>query len=381
MRREPIPAAQARLVHSRALRNYAQSLGWQAVEGINGSIAVYHRPDSLAHQVIVPLDEQFDDYAEMVFEAVERLAEYEKRPAREVLEHLLLPPSDLLQFHDSGVHAAEGTIPLDEAVELLAGARKALLAQAHSVLQPRPFHPRLSRSEAEEFVNACRFGQTRHGSFTVVLACPLDAVLTETSLFDREPRFARRVTTGLMRALDQLASVADQDRADELLQPDKALLLSANLCEALLQMQPAGERPTLTISATWSRAVPPPEGVVPNSVRLTQEVFTVAQQLAPRLRSVPQPVPAWFFGWVDVLKSQPGPDDRPSGPVQLMIFHENEPLRASLDLSADDHAIAIRAYEGNVPVKFRGVLYRAPRLSRITHVSDFQLLDLPQPNP
>lgn len=376
MRREPIQAAQARLVSSRALRNYARSLGWQAVEGINGSIAVYQRPDSPAHQVIVPLDEQFDDYAEMVFQAVERLAEYEKRSAREVLEHLLLPPSDLLQFHDSGAHAAVGTIPLDEAVDLLAGARKALLAQAHSVLQPRPFHPRLSRTEAEDFVNACRFGQTRHGSFTVVLACPLDAVPTEASLFDREPRFTRRVTTGLMRALDQLANAADQDRADELLQPGKAPLLSANLCEALLQMQPAGDRPVLTISAAWSRAVPPPEGAVPNSVRLAQEVFAVAQYISPRLRSAPQPVPDVFVGWVDVLKGQPGEDGRPSGPVQVTIFHEDELLRASLDLSTSDHATAIRAYETNAPVSFRGVLYRAPRLSRITQISNFQLLEI-----
>jgi hypothetical protein len=186
---------------------------------------------------------------------------------------------------------------------------------------------------------------------------------------------------GLMQSPALLADAAERERADELVQPDKALLLSANLYEALFQMKPAGERPTLTILAAWSRAVPAPEGTVPNSVCLTQEVFAVAEYVAPRLRSTPQPIPDWFFGRVDVLKGQPGPDGRPSGPVQVTIFHEEELLRASLELSADEHAVAIRAYETNAPVTFRGVLYRAPRLSRITEISNFQLLDMQKPVP
>ena len=64
MRSDRISPELARLVSPRALRVYAQSLGWQRVEGVNGDIALFHRPDSKLHQLIVPLDEQFDDYAE-----------------------------------------------------------------------------------------------------------------------------------------------------------------------------------------------------------------------------------------------------------------------------------------------------------------------------
>jgi HTH-type transcriptional regulator / antitoxin HigA len=103
MRRDQVPAGQARLVTPRALRLYAQARGWEKVDEVNGILSVYRRPEAKAQQLLLPLDDQLDDYADVVAEAVLRLAEFEKRPAREVLDHLLLPPSDLLRFRDQGV--------------------------------------------------------------------------------------------------------------------------------------------------------------------------------------------------------------------------------------------------------------------------------------
>src|SRR5262245_24231913 len=134
MRHEDIPLDLARQIPPRALRGYAESLGWQRVANVNGGIAVYHRPDSKAHQVIVPLDEQFDDYGDRVIEAVRRLAEFEKRPAGEVLSHLLLPPADVLRLREVSPDAEPGSLPLDHAVRLITGMRKMLLSVAHSAL-------------------------------------------------------------------------------------------------------------------------------------------------------------------------------------------------------------------------------------------------------
>jgi hypothetical protein len=380
MHRDQVPAEQARRITPRALCVYARALGLKKLEGVNGTIAVYHRAEARAEQIIVPLDEQLDDYAEMVAGAVVRLAEWERRPIREILDHLLLPPADLLHFQDSGPHAADGTLPLLQAVELVAGVRKALLAQAHSVLQPRPFHPRLSRHEAEQFVGACRFGQTRRGSFTVVVACPLEAVPTEASLFEQQPPFTRQVTASFMRALARLADAAEQDHADALLSADTFPVLSANLCEALIQMRPLGDRPALTVSAVWSRAaLPPAEEQVPTRVSLHEEVFALAEYLAPRLRSTPQPRRDRFVGFVDVLRGQPGPDNRPAGEVMVTLFQDDELIKAWLDLPADVYETANQAHMTNSPVGFEGVLNRSPRVGRVVQVSNFRLIH-PVPN-
>ena len=58
---DQLPDSLTRLVTPRAIRVYAEGLGWQRVEGVNGKIAVYKNPDSPLRQLIVPLDEQFAD--------------------------------------------------------------------------------------------------------------------------------------------------------------------------------------------------------------------------------------------------------------------------------------------------------------------------------
>ena len=124
-----LPMELTQLVTPRAVKNYAQALGWQSVPGINGTIAVYHHPQTELRQLIVPLDETFDDYAENIAEAIAKLAEFENRPVTEVLNHLLLPPADILRFRESGPETESGTLLLDQAISVLDGAKRMLLSR------------------------------------------------------------------------------------------------------------------------------------------------------------------------------------------------------------------------------------------------------------
>jgi hypothetical protein len=248
MAREPLPLDATRQVVPRALVGYAKGLGWQAVpNGKRPEIVVFHRPDSRLHQVIIPTDTTFADYDEAVAEAVRKLAEYEHRPAREVLEHLLLPPADILRFREVSPDAETGNLPFDHAVQMIKGTRRLLLSAAHSVLVPQAYHARLSRSEAEEFVHRCRLGQTERGSFVLNVACPLELQLSLPGM-EVEP-FARRVTNLLMHSLEALARAADTARADDLFDQTRNPGVSANLCESLLLLRPSGDRASLTVSA------------------------------------------------------------------------------------------------------------------------------------
>lgn len=372
MVREPLPLELTRQVTPRALKGYATALNWRLVEGVNGDVAVYHRPDSRAHQVIVPVDTTLVDYDEAVAEAVRKLAAYERRPATEVLGHLLLPPSDVLRFREFSPDAEAGSLPFDHAVRMINGARRLLLSAAHSVLVPQACHQRLSRSEAEEFVNRCRLGQTEHGSFVLNVACPLELQLTIPGL-TAEP-FARRVTNLLVKTLQALAHAADTTQADDLLDPTQNPGVSANLCESLLLLRPSGDRASLTISATWSRALLPESRESHRQVQLPQLVFDVAEAIAPRLRTAPVPRPARFFGFVDVLSGQPSRDDpRPSGEVDFTVFDDEQgEIRARGLLSADDYATAAAAHLDSAVVAFRAALRRLPRISRLDGIMDFE---------
>ncbi len=374
MRRELLPLELTRQVTPRALKGYAAGLDWKLVEGVNGDVAVYHRPDARVHQVIIPVDTTLSDYDEAVAEAVYKLADYEHRPAREVLEHLLLPPADLLGFREASPDAEAGSLPFEHAVRPINGTRKLLLSAAHSVLVPLAYHPRLSRSEAEEFVNRCRLGQTARGSFIVNVACPLDEQLTFPGT---EEPFARRVTSLLLDTLDALARAADEGVTDDLIDPMRHRGVSANLCESLLMLRPNGDRASLSVSATWSRIRLPPSSVKSQRVELRQEAFAVAEALAPRLRTLPKPRSSRFYGFVEALMGQSTQaDSRPSGETRFRLFDQDEELLARADLNAADHAVAGEAYLAGELVSFRGVLHRLPRLNRIEQVANFKLIRL-----
>jgi hypothetical protein len=375
MARIDLPAELTRLVTPRAVRAYAEGLGWQRVEGVNGTIAVYRDPQAPLRQLIVPLDQGLDDYADRTAEAIQRLADFERRPAREVLNHLLLPPADVIGLREVSPDTEAGSLPLDHAVRLISGARKALLAVAHSVLVPQAYHPRMSRTEAEDFVSRCRLGQPEQGSFALTVACPLDL---QAGLFgpNGEP-FARRVTTLLMQSLQDLIAAVDTARLDALQDPALHPGISANLCESLLMLRPKGDRAYLGVFVSWSRAYLPTAEGPRREIQLHQEVFEIAEALAPRLRSVPEPRVDRFFGFVDELRGQPTPTEpRPSGEVRFTLFEPDEEIHARAELTVDEYAKAAAAHLATDVVSFKGVLHRLPRLNRISGVTDFELIRL-----
>ena len=376
MSREPLPLAAARQVTPRALTGYVQGLGWQQLpNGKRPEIAIFHRPDSRLHQVIIPTDPTLADFGEAVVDAVQKLAEFERRPAREVLEHLLLPPADLLRFREVSPDAEAGNLPFDHAVRMINGTRRLLLSAAHSVLVPQAYHPRLSRSEAEEFISRCRMGQTERGSFVINVACPLELQVALPGM-EAEP-FARQVTLLLMQSLAALTRAAETTKADELLDPDRTPGMSANLCESLLLLRPTGDRANLTVSASWSRALLPRGRESSLQVQLQQEAFEVAEVLAPRLRTAPEPHPSRFFGFVDALRGQPSPHDtRPSGEVDFTLFDDEQgEIRARGILNADDYVIAAEAHLASDVVAFKATLRRLPRMSRVESITDFERIE------
>jgi len=377
------------------VRRYAITEGWQRVEGVNGMIALYQHPQSDLDQLIVPLDPRMDDYGRGMADVIARLAERSGLLPIQILDDLLDSPCDVLRFRLDEPDSRQGSIPLAQSISLLGAAERALLSAACSVIQPQTFHPRLSRAEAEQMVKACRVGQTERGSFVLKIACPLDSVDLETSvsmptplfknMTEPEPEstphrvnkpFARKVTSLLMRSLGRIVTAIDSDKTDSLLvhRPGQPVL-SANLCEALLAMQPTGDRSVLGIQTNWSRAfTPPPQHEVPRSVLLRTDVFPEIEKVAQALRPAKQPKMSNFIGLVDSLMGNPDPDRRVEGDVTFLLFDADETIKARATLNADAYHIAWQAHGAAGYVSLRGKLVRERRTHRIEEVSHCKLL-------
>jgi hypothetical protein len=370
---EPLPHDLVARIDAADVRAYARATGWTPVPSANGDLAIYAHPSSDLSQLLVPLSRRLDDYTRRMAEVVARLAEQEARPASQILHALLLPPADVLRFHVSGAEAQKGDLPFDEGVGLLLGIKKIVRAAACSAIKSRAFHPRMSRSEAEQLLQACRLGQTEGGSFTLVVACPLDAVDSPAPSPDRTP-FARRATSLLMRAVASLVTAVDDGGADQLLRaPQAEPGLSANLCDGLVDMQPRGEDGALTLGIAWARTLPQTDAALLREARLRREHFAFAAEMLQRLRpNVTAQEPQLFVGHVDELRGMPGGDGRVQGEIVLSVLLEDEALRARADLDPAAYAEAIEAHRATRLVSLKGILRRGLKVHRMDAVTDFR---------
>jgi hypothetical protein len=180
-----------------------------------------------------------------------------------------------------------------------------------------------------------------------------------------------------MRSLHRLAGALELGDSDALLrQADDEPILSANLCEGLLDMQPEGNESFLRISADFSATVPSDRvAAPPRAVRLTREMFPRIESLIGRLRPVQAPRRQLLVGFVETLNGRPNTDGRLEGQVTLRLMTaDSDNLRARTDLYVDDYTLADQAHMGNRPVSLEGVLRQSGRSYRIDSPARFQIL-------
>lgn len=377
MRSPDLPRELVAQLSPSSLRSYALSVGWSTQDAVEGQFEVLHRRGADLDQVLIPLDEHVDDYTARMTEAISRIAEAAGQTPLRVLRAVLSPPADVVRFGIDGPDAISWDLPFEQGVSVVLGMKKSLRAAACSVVKPQPFHPRMSRVEVEQLMEGCRFRQTEGGSFTFVLACPLDAVDVSPTLFDRTP-FARKATSNLVRSIAWITRSVDQGdtrRALDALEGEPQL--SANLCDGLLDMQPRDDRSGLNIDIDWAWSVPPPEALRgTRGTRLRREHFSFITEVAHRLTPTSeQERQQLYVAYVDELKGKPDEHGAVQGEVVLSLLTEDVVVRARADLAPSEYGDAVDAHKWNRPVSFHGVLRRSRKVHRMDSVTGFRILD------
>ncbi|MGH9759475.1 MAG: hypothetical protein ACREAC_01395, partial [Blastocatellia bacterium] len=228
-------------------------------------------------------------------------------------------------------------------------------------------------------IEACRLGQTERGSFVATLICPLNALPDEDlpepsdATGPRAAPFARRVTSTFMKSLGQITELIDQDTPERILNPaGDDIVISANLCDALVEMQPSAGT-SLQVSCKWgfTEIAPPPQV---GSIRVATEAFPLIEEFARSLRPAEQPRRDRFVGRVDNLSGQPDADGHMSGRITLLFLYDDETLRAQIELTEEDYGTACDAHKDARYVSLMGVLHRGARNHTIRDYGDFAML-------
>jgi hypothetical protein len=343
------------------LVRYARSTGWIRHDRVPPPLAVFSYPGWEEADLLVPLEPTYRDYARRVLDAVETLAERAGCSAADVLAEVPSGLSDVVRFKAESGSSAFAGAPVPEAVNLITGVRKALVAASCDVSSPSRFHPRLAASDS--FVDACLLS-TEPGSLVVRVLCPMRAAAPGEAGQPRLPTatpFAREVTMHLMTAAAQVGQAILDQQPDRVTSGD-GLVPSANLLEAFVQLQPPEDRSLLTLSCRWSPGLGAPNDV-PRQTVLRGEYRPHIENLAARLRPARGAIgEALFVGKVVDVSRGADSAGGDAGQVTMAALVDEEVLRIAFTLEGDDFRSACDALRDDLLVRVRGTLHRRTRL-------------------
>ena len=237
-----------------ALAAYARAAGWAKVESYGKYSDVYAAKG--LPEIILPRTQRLGDYASVVAQLIKIFTRVAERDELALYRDLVNANRDVVRVRAGG--GDDGSLTVNDGVDLIDGSRDMLLAAACSLRERQPLYRAGANKEATDLLSRVRLGQTEQGSFVVALVISIPPPIP--TLFDdfedRDAPIERRMTKRLIEALGAARSATESTIAGDRGAFAKAVDMgvSANLCEALDRM--ISPFRTLDVSVTWSRTRP-----------------------------------------------------------------------------------------------------------------------------
>ena len=366
------------------LRDYAKDQGWVLLkEAAKDRLYVMTNPSFDRRQLVFPMDTTAPDYSEAVMLVVGKLAAMEGRSDQAVIKNLLEVGDDAIAFRVTTPRPDERSLPLAFAGSMVTGAQQLLLASACTVLKPQAHHPRLSRTEAQQFLETAKFRHTQPGSFVLNVSCPVQGLDVQAPLLpdEAEAPFVRRTTATLRKALGELVTAIETDSLDTFVEATKNganPIVSSNLCEALTRFEDSSLKNSVEIGITWAAAIPKPanEGRI-SIIRIQHDYFPRIEEVRRELRSKEQHLEDVFPATVERLDGEMGDDGKRSGEVilRLLLPDGDELVRARANLTTDQYELADKAHmTDGAFVKVAGKLHPGRQPRQLSNIKSFELM-------
>jgi len=233
------------------VKAYLVDTGWLEARVLEHRGSYWRHPAHAEVEIPLPFDSKLGDFSDRMRDAVERLAVIEERSPVAVLQDLERAGLDVIRVRLVSSGNDDGSVPLEEGVELMESARNAMYASAWAAASKhrRPYYSSRPPKEVSDFMAAIRLGQTERGSYVVALEALVAPELAEQTEPKPEP-FSGRVTRTLASSLRVLRDAVNAG-------------VSANLCVAVADaLRLAGSQGEVEVRVSWARTRRAPEEAV-----------------------------------------------------------------------------------------------------------------------
>ena len=338
-----------------ALAAYVRGEGWTKTEpyGQHGDIYTGHdRPE-----LILPRTDRLADYVSVVSRLIGILSEVNGQDETAIYRDLTGADHDVVRVR-AIVSGDDGTVPLNEGVEMVAQAKEMLLSAACATRSAQAVYRAGANREAADYMKQVRLGQTEHGSFVVTMLGPVPPLLQSVPYpswvdYDDEP-YERQVTRRLVEALE-----ASRDAAEKAHSGDGAAAfenavdagVSANLCDAMAKLIEGTNG--LEVSVSWARTRPTPD--LRRRIRFSESDAGAFKEAARLFLAREPRLDTRLFGTVHKL-TRGEHEIEGQATFRMDIDGKNQSVSAILDQRS--YSVAIHAHGARNPVIVTGDLER-----------------------
>ena len=329
-----------------ALSAYARAAGWSRGGTYRANSDIYDGEE--LPEILVPRTERLGDYASVVARLIQTFSKVVGQDELTIYRSLVVANRDVIRLRAG--ESVEGSLSLNDGVNLIEGARNLIFSVACSLDIPKPVYRTSTNRDAMELLQSVRLGTTDQSDVTVTLLTPPMPTSSEDQ-DDEYPPTARRLTRRLPDVLSAarlaIAQVADGD--GNAFHEAVKRGVSANLCEALVQIVEPFPWLDISISWAWSCPVEPPQ----TTMRFRQTDTELLREGARSLRQHAPHPDISLTGFVHLLKRGHENIDRT---IRLWTHIEGQRRTIEVELEKSDYELAMEAHRERMPVGLTGDL-------------------------
>jgi hypothetical protein len=352
---------------------YLRSAGWVTQERLGDKGVILAKAGEPSESALtVPLRSDLADFAVRISEMLSILERIEGRSEFEILTDINATSFDLIRVRSASALAASGSIPIDLGVSLFEQAREMMLAAACSTVSPKAYWARRRPKQAITYLEGVRLGQTERGSYVLTVQSPIPPAFKGES-FGEDP-FERQVSQTLIGALSYTKDAAQQALTSEDFEPFRRGIekgVSANLCDALVNLARATQESALEVSVTLSRNRPNETPHSHFSATFQQDLIPVIEEASRVFKETAPEEEFSLFGFVERLDRAVG---TPTGRIAIRQLVAERPRKIVIDLPESWYHEAIRAHDENNPIFCVGELVREGRTFQLLNPREFMVV-------
>lgn len=358
------------------LQRYLEFSGWSKDSTYKNESQIVFKNDSFGLRIALPSDESFSDFYPSLQNFFSVLSSFEDRPEEQILSDVLMVCLDRIEFRIITSVAQNGKLPLEYAAECIEGIKELVLYSADAVNNAKPVCQRPSRA-AYSALQSFSFAQTSFGSFVFNVDteampqnCQQLALIEDIDFSTYNHKVVKRIHT----AIQQVESITENSgHLYEAAESAYITGINANMCEALLKLQPLDGEVNLVTTFKYASAL---RGQQDRQVEfsISDNHFAIISELERIYYNKKTVEDAELTGYVRMLTKKMGREvDYEEKVIRLDVDYEGRKRIVNIELSAEDYRLACDAHRDGIRVKTAGLLDKSGKFWELSQLLYFQI--------